>query len=313
MANILMSYQHYPISVAIFFKRAFKHLGHKVFTVGPYHERIPWAPGMDFSKYYDKPDLVMPEGGRGDAEYVFNHPDVQAFDPDVLYQFDAAYFLKWGDWKHLPVTWVHIATDPHCIDYTSQFRYCDYSVSMQHYYISKYEEAGKIQWVPYAFDPRIHYWNPMAVRSHDITMISGLLYPERRAALQGFMDAGLQVKHVVGVLYEDGTEIYNKGLIAFNWSSQQDLPMRFWEGLAYRNVVLTNRAPDLQGFPALREDVHYLAFSSLDECIDKAKWAVSHPEAAQKIADLGYAQVWIHRHTYNQRALQLLRIAAVVD
>lgn len=305
-----MSYQHYPLSVAKFFKSAFKRVGHEVFSVGPYHERIPWAPQNTYAEYQDVPDLLMPSGVVGNFEYVLNHPLVEDFAPEVCYQFDAAYSLRYRNWETPPMKTVHIATDPHCIDYVNQFKQAHYPVIMQKHYGLKYiEEDFSPQWLPYAFDPLIHYWNPKARKEWDVTLISGLMYENRKRALAAFTNAGLKVKHVVGALYTEGTELYNKGRIAFNWSSERDLPMRFWEGLAYRNVVLTNRVPDLAEFPEFIEGVHYLAFSTVEEAVEKALWVVKHEEEAEKMATLGYARVWIGRHTYNQRVQRLLRIA----
>lgn len=312
VANILVSARHYPLSVSVFFKRAFRRLGHNVLSVGPYYEKIPWAPTKSFTKYLDKPDIVLPDVPVGDMEYVVNHPLVKDFDPEALFMFDAGYWLKYRDGHLPPINVVYIATDPHCIDASEQIKKCHTPVFMQHCYIDQYGRSGlSIQWCPYAFDPQVHYYSPGRVRKQDVTLISGLMYPNRIEALEGFKAAGLKVRHEVGLLYEEGTEVYNEGLIAFNWSSLKDLPMRFWEGLAYRNVVLTNRLPDLKALPEFQEDVHYMAFDTLDECIEKAKWIVGHEEESRKIAEAGYVRAWVGRHTYGQRALRLLRLAGV--
>lgn len=658
MANILMSYVHYPLTVAGFFKRAFTHLGHNVFSVGPYNEGIPWAANRNFTRYIDKPDLIMSQGLVGDYESVLNDGNVLDFKPDVCVQIDAGYWLKYRDNQVAPLQTIHIATDPHCVvgdtllstefgimraneleglnrlalygpngyetstgvvyrgfketrkiiletgqslvctddhpistpkgfrnaaelkvgdkvdlvcgqhkfpagekrdyavgfilgafqgdgsfgrdgfvkftlgrheketvvykvkeyllegfgidtvteglhhesdravvlqvrrwglyrflkscnlksghipievrrgskemvagyiaglfatdgcanggrlslttkwntlaeelqtllfyigvptsnrkheagkssfkpgspqntlyvrtgagtqrfwefvgkipgkkyriktrrrgvsndfsqrfrvrkiegavknfpckrvpemvydvvntqtktflangvvvhnclNYTNQYTAAHVCVIMQDCYKDKYEEQGRrCQWVPYAFDPKVHYWNPKRRIEHDVTLISGLMYENRVRALARFQSAGLTVRHEVGLLFDRGTEVYNQGRIAFNWSSERDLPMRFWEGLAYRNVVLTNRVPDLDTLTEFQENVHYLAFDTLDECVEKALWVKRHPEEAEKMADLGYARVWIGRHTYNQRAARVLRMVGIHD
>jgi len=233
---------------------------------------------------------------------VKNYPDKRVSEPvyDVV-NTETGAFLANGIIVH------------NCLDYHKQFLQCHFPVSMQRFYGAQYvlEMDIQVQYVPYAFDPHIHYWLPHRRRTHDVTLITGLLYQNRHLALEALRAAGLSVRHEVGLLYEEGTAVYNQGLIALNWSSRCDLPMRFWEGLAYRNVVLTNRVPDLELFPEFQEDVHYLAFDDLHELLEKAIWAVDHPLEAQRLAERGYAQAWIGRHTYTRRALQILNLAGI--
>ena len=66
----------------------------------------------------------------------------------------------------------------------------------------------------------------------------------------------------LGHIYEEYTKLYNSGMIAFNWSSKQDLPARFWEGLGCAAVFLPIESPILHDVP-LEEGVDYIAFQIL--------------------------------------------------
>jgi spore maturation protein CgeB len=137
-------------------------------------------------------------------------------------------------------------------------------------------------------------------------VISGLMYANRKAGFEAMTDAGLVTYQDSGLLLDQASEAYGESIIAYNWSSERDLCARFWEGLAMRNLVLTNRLDELQHFPELQEGVHYEAFGSIDELVDKAKYYSANRDAAWKIASRGYAAFYASNHTYTQRIGLLL-------
>lgn len=280
-------------------------------SAGPYVETIPWCTWRNYSKYYDVPDVIMPNKPVTEMDFLTTKEQVKDFKPDVLIQVDAGYSLYRENNVVPGYKTAVLATDPHAIGYLQQFINNDYGFIMQkNWWDKKYNGFG-LQWIPYAFDPQIHYWSFGSRRCQDVTIISGLMYPKRKEGLEAMQAAGIRVRHEVGLLYEEGTQVYNEGLIAYNWSSNDDLPMRVWEGMAYRNVVLTNRVSDLKEFAEFQEDVHYMAFDTVEECVEKALWLKANEDEAQKIARNGYAQVWIGRHTYAQRCLRMLRAMGV--
>jgi hypothetical protein len=215
---------------------------------------------------------------------------------------------------------VVIATDPHAFPahyYQESFRDADVMYMMQACYAKPFRDIGlPVRWLPYAFDPEFHYWNPNTHKTHFVTLITGLMYPERILAKQQLEVARFSVFNEGGYLFDEGCEIYNRGVIALNWSSRKDLPMRFWEGLAYRNVVLTDRAWDLplvaEQF-GIREDEHYLAFDTVEELIHKANMVRANPSHYAAVAARGYAAVWAGQHTYTTRAAQILRDTGLVN
>jgi len=304
MRRVVLSYAHFPISVARFFKMGFRKLpGVEVFSVGPCsYGVIPWQPHTDFSAYQDVPDLELfpVVAGSYPAKDVLEQLD---FTPEGVVMIDAGFYLSGGT-AELPRAL--IGTDPHCLNYHEQAKLVNAVYIMQHCYMYKTENA---RWLPYCYEPDVHYWDPDAPKEHDITFI-GVLYPERIELLEQMRSAGLRVHYEQGRLMEEGTAFYNRGHIAWNLSSRNDLPMRFWEGLAYRNLVVTNRVSDLEKLAEMgcREGEHYIAYDRDDpqEMLEKLRYycEAAHAEERERIATAGW--VWVQQHTYACRAKQVL-------
>ena len=330
MARIALAYKHYPLSVARFFRRAFLRLGHEVCTIGPFDPTIPWQPQGDYARYWDIPDIeIFPEGGSYPMAEA-RAQGLEAWNPDALVMIDAGFHLA-GGWPEAPIALV--ASDPHCLfGYGETAKSCNAFLVMQDHYLRQYVPHGgqagywpPPEWLPYCYDPEVHYWIPGVEPEYDVAFV-GVLYPERERMLRALSGAGLKVLARQGVLYEEGTALYAQAKVALNLSSRLDLPMRFWEGMAYRRLVVTNRVPDL----ALLEPwgchpfMHYVPYeATYDE--GKAPWVVpdlddliaklrlycgeAWEEEGREIADAGY--IWVQPHTYEARARQILRALGV--
>jgi hypothetical protein len=314
MIRVLLSYAHYPISVGRFFKLGLRRLpGVEVFDVGPCSWGVlPWQPQTDFSEQQDAPWMeLFPDPA---APYVYPLKEVltrMEFSPDVIVMVDAGFHLH-GGYPHVPS--ILIATDPHCLDYFEQAQEVNAFFVMQKAYMGKYQiqQPGisiRPQWLPYCYCPETHYWTPDAEIDHDVTFV-GVLYPERIELLEAMQAAGLSVRFEQGRLMRDGTAIYNRGRIAWNLSSRDDLPMRFWEGLAYRNLVVTNRVSDLKDLQVWGciEGQHYVAYDRADprEMLDKLRYYCDPAHAGELDAIATAGWVWVQRHTYDLRARMAL-------
>lgn len=251
MARVALSYRHYPLSVARFFRAAFERLGHEVLTIGPFEPSIPWQQDTDYSQYWDVPTIEL-FTAPGAASYPLEQAraeGLEAWKPDALVMIDAGFHLA-GGWNKVPIALV--ATDPHCLfGYGETAKSCNAFFVMQEHYLHRYlEGAGQAgywpppEWLPYCYDPQVHYWTPGVEPEYDVAFV-GVLYPERQRMIRALQAAGLRVLARQGVLFEEGTALYARAKVALNLSSRLDLPMRWWEGLAYRRLVFTNRVPDL--------------------------------------------------------------------
>lgn len=268
-----------------FFHWSLMDLGHKVFSVGMYSgETIPWG-DFKFPEYAFPPDKILVDVDY-DINAVLRNID---FKPDLIIQASDNTFL----YGKAPVRNIVIGTDPHVIDYKRFLQNADDYYSMQKFYLEGYP-FGK--WLPYAYYPPIHKYIETDIL-YDV-VLSGLQYEHRLQVMDGCKARGLKVYNSLGAIYEKYVQVYNSGRMAFNYSSRNDLPARFWEGLAMKRCVVTNRVPDLLAFD-IKEGVHYVGFSSPDEAIEKIVYYSKHIEEAEKIAQNGYE--WVQPHTYHKR------------
>lgn len=269
------------------FHWALQDLGHKVFSVGMYSgENIPWEGNHKYPEYAFPPDYEIPDTDFP-LETVLSNID---FKPDLIVQASDNSYLP----GKAPCKNILIGTDPHVIDYKPYLKDVDEYYSMQNCYLEGYT-FGK--WVPYAYYPPIHQFVNGNKMIYDV-VFSGLQYEHRLQVLNKCKQSGLKVYIGLGDVYEKYVDIYNQGLIAFNYSSRNDLPARFWEGLSMKRCVVTNRVPDLEQLDC-KEGEHYVGFSSVDEAVEKTLYYSKHVEEAKKIADNGYR--WVKPHTYQKR------------
>jgi hypothetical protein len=296
-----------------YMKEALRSLGHTVWSAGTFDPTIPWAAEMDFTRFIDTPDYETPS----DLHYWEAH-DVLLncpFKPDALISVDAAYYLV--NANKIGVPNICILTDPHALPahYKQSIEHYDKVACMQQCYSRLFETtpSGRsvpVWWLPYAADPKRHYWNgtDFSARPVDAMILSGLMYRERQAGFDALGAAGLVTYQEKGILYEDASEAYGQSVMAYSWSSQQDLCARFFESLAMRTLTITNRVPDLKLFSDLQEDVHYIAYDSVDELVDKSLFYARNRDAAWKVASAGYGAWWAGSHSWTQRMSLVLDV-----
>lgn len=312
--NLIVTGRHYPISIMLYFKKALQKLGHNVWSVGTYSDTIPWAAHKDYSHMLDIPDLIV----GGDQTFTCPIETVLEecpFTPDAILSFDS--FFHCTDVKKSGYRNAYVMVDPHAAEsfYLKGAEHYDIHFCMQDFYKGRYtvdaDGTNRPVWhLPFAADQERHFWTggDFSRRPYDVCILSGLIYPNRGLALDAMRYEGLNVYHDSAVFFDEASRVYGDAVIAFNWSSAEDLCARFWEGLSMRNLVLTNRVDDLKCFPDLQEDVHYVAYSSLEECVDKAMYYSSRREEAWQIASAGYSAFWAGNHSYLRRAETILDV-----
>ncbi len=289
--KILMHFRHFPVAMGRFIHWGLQDLGHEVFTVGPYSDgKIPWGPQFYYPQHKFPPNYVLPDANL----QVENVLRVIPFKPDVILQAADTIFLE----GMARVPNFILGTDPHVIDYTPRFAFADGYFSMQKHYATP-----DAIWVPYAYDKNIHKYLPKEKIEYDV-VFSGLQYEHRMAALNAMEAQGIKVLNTLGLIYEDYVKAYNKGKIAFVYSSKEDLPARFWEGLAMRRLVLANRVPDLQELE-FKEGEDYVGFSTIEEAVEKAKYYSVNDSERERIALNGWKKV--QPHTYQERCKTIIK------
>lgn len=295
--KILMSAKWFPMCGANYFRFALEELGHEVFTFGYFSgNHVPWPGNPKFPDYYVfPPDLALPR----DIPY-FPLKELEKhlpWKPDLIFQCDAGFYLQ-GEIKGVPNAM--FATDPHFLDYTAQYHQVDYFFNPQPSTFKKYPNGI---FLPWAYDPNIHRVMSLVEKEYDIVFI-GARYDNRKKALDELKKFCKVYEADPGIIYEECTQLYNKGDISFNWSSNNDIPMRIFEGMAYGNLVVTNRITGLDLL--FKENKHYVGFDTLEELIEKVKYYKSHREEMDRIAFNGYLKV--EEHSYKERCKTILKV-----
>lgn len=301
--RVVLSGLIYPITMMHWFWRAFERRNDvELFVTGPFFgDWIPWNYGMSLpQKYVKVPDLPLPRQSakmRNGVDPVLIEAQLpeNMRKPDLWVQVDAGWHLSRRPNAEVVA---HVQTDPHCLksSYSLPKSYSDYNFCMQTPYMEENEH-----YLPYAYDVEVHYQDKEAQKIYDACLI-GLHYSDRDALVGRLRGLGYNVYYSIGEIYDDYRMYYNQSNLALNWSSLQDMPARAWEAFAMGNLLLTNRVPDMRTF--FMEGDHYLGFDTLDEAVEKAKWAIENPKKAQQIANAGHRKV--NGNSWDKRVQQLL-------
>jgi len=292
----------FPMAILRFFERALQRREDvELFTFGPYAGSwIPWNGGMHLpGKYATPPNLPMAlmSGQTSVAPVPFSFVEDQLpWQPDLWLQVDAGFSLTGKPRQGLNFI---VATDPHVLSYDRQRKDADRLFCMQKVYAQPGDE-----YLPYAYDPTVHYPLPDEGQTHDATLV-GLAYDNRMQLAQTLLHAGVQVETGLGPVFDEYREIYCAAPIALSWSSRDDLIARVFEGLAMRRLVVCNHVTDLPEF--FEDGVDLVVFRSLREAVEKVRYYLAHRNELDRVAASGHAAV--RPHTYDARLSMVLEIA----
>jgi spore maturation protein CgeB len=302
--KILLLYLAYPFCMASYFRHALeKRKDVELYTAGAYTgDFIPWAGGMRIPyKYVRTVDLPLPPSiTRPTWESIKDRFEVKF---DLVLAVDAGFHLS----TKPDVPYAMVLTDPHVLGgwYDKGRPYADYVFNMQRYYF----RDGDIH-LPYCASPDHHYAVSGVEKIYDAALI-GLHYEQRTALVGKLRSLGYNVLYELGLVYDEYREANNKATIALNWSSLMDINARFFEGMAMKQVLVTNRLPHIEEL-GYYENQHFLAFSTLDEAVSKVEWAIKNPLQAGIVALNGYQRV--HRYdTYEHRVQKILETTGMID
>jgi hypothetical protein len=296
----------YPMAMASWFWRAFERRKDiELFVAGPFTgDYIPWLYGMRLpQKYIRTPDFPLPQQTINQSipssviEYQL------PWTPDIWVQIDAGWHLS--DRPKAGVV-VHVQTDPHVLkpQYVLPKSYSDINFCMQ----LQYSEAGEI-YLPYAADETVHYPMPEVDKIYDACLI-GLQYPTRNDLVSRLQFRGLSVKYETGLVYDEYRLAYNQSKIALNWSTLDDIPARFFEGMAMKLAVVSNVVPDMEKLGFI-EGTDFMGFHTLDEADNEVKQLLVDEGLRCWIAENGYRKV-MEKHLWKYRVNQILETAKLI-
>ena len=152
--RIAISSIWYPVSISRYFLSALEHRDDvELIGIGPYTDSwIPWNGGMNLPDKYAVPPTIplakhLSNIRSMSTTFLKEHKELQ--DIDVWIQADSNFFFR----ERPPCkTNVHIAIDPHVLDYSEQRKHADYFFNMQ----NAYSQPGDL-WLPYCASKYHHY------------------------------------------------------------------------------------------------------------------------------------------------------------
>jgi hypothetical protein len=103
---------------------------------------------------------------------------------------------------------------------------------------------------------------------------------------------------------EDAARKFCQAKLIPNRTISDDIPMRVFEALACRRVLLTNAIPTLGDL--FENGKHLVTYQTTDEAVSLAKDLLRSDAMRAVIADDGYREVLAH-HTYDHRAKEMLK------
>lgn len=295
--KVLMLSIWYPLSMSRYFERAFlRNPEVELKTVGPYTGSwIPWMGGMNLlEKYAVAPDIVLPfPPNVGRVAYELVQARLDGWKPDIVVTVDAGIC-----WISKPSEGIvtHVATDPHCLDYSHARSISDKFFNMQ----AAYAEQDDI-YMPYAYDPTVHYPLSTTVKDTDAVLI-GMPYEHRVQWVNELRRHGVSVIFENGPSFDEYREINNRARIGLNWSSLMDTNARAFELAAMKLAPVMNITPDMGKFFTNMRD--YMGFVNLSEAVANVIWLKNNPGDLVTMAENAYRAVL--PHTYDSRVKQIL-------
>ena len=298
--KILMMSIHYPLTMARYFENAFRaDPDVELKTCGWYTDNwIPWQGGMDLDKKYsNKPDIVM--GGRDMIGREALYPQVERelgdWKPDMVLTVDAG--IRWAIKPKVACPVVHVATDPHALNYDKPRDYSDIFFNMQ----KVYSKEGDI-YLPCAYDDTWCYPEQQE-KIYDVALI-GMPYGQRVSLVNRLRAMGLKVAFENRAIFDEYRTLNNQAKIGLNWSSLDDLNCRVFEIMGMNLIPVINHVTDLEEH--FNEDRHYFKFSNENEAVS----------TIQHILNAGYndgryradcATGLVHElHTFKHRVKQIM-------
>lgn len=305
--RVVMSGLIFPWTMMHLFWRAFERRDDiDLFVTGPFFDDwTPWCYGMKLPRKYVKyPNLGLPTSSanaRIDPLLVELQMPEEKRNPDLWLQVDAGFHFSRRPNADVVAL---VETDPHVLkaSYELPKSYSDKTFCMQ----MEYMVDGEC-YLPYAYDPEIHYPEPETKKIYDACLI-GLHYEQRTELVNALIKKGYKVQYSIGEIYDEYRHLYNQSKIALSWSTLKDMPSRVWEAFGMGNLLVTNRVPDLKNF--FVEYDHYLGFDDTKEAVEKVEWALSNWHEAEMIAEAGHRKVF--PHSWDARISEILETCKLI-
>ena len=301
--KIVLAYQAYPMSIGLYFKRAFRRLGLEVTHIGnTTYDSIPWVhPSVSKPISGMAPDIPDIKLSQRKGRYEPNEWIPLVEDCDLFINVDAGHhFAGRGKFKKIIV-----GTDPHAIPgYPGRREDCDHFCVMQ----KNYGSPGDF-WLPYAYDSRAHYRTdlPFSQRPIDIIFV-GNAYGNRIIDLHR-LTKSFVVDQQLGPILEEYTILHHNAKAAYATPSMNDLPARFFEAMAVGCAPISRIVPDMKDLGAY-PGVHFIDATTPELMMAGSEDILRSED--NWVMMLAECDEWVRPHTWERRVLQMLQLTGFV-
>ena len=201
---------------------------------------------------------------------------------------------------------VYYEIDNHVIRGSDKHWYIDTDlIFLAQPYFKDFYKDWKTDNLPLACCPDVHKRYEDEPQEYDIGFIGNDTYPYRRMLLD-ILSANYKVLRTTAEPGEPYSRLLNRCKIIFNCAMDNDVNMRFFEGMACGRLLLSDYLPEQDNYAI--DGVHYVAYRSVDELLEKVNYYLKNNKEREKIAKQGMEHV--HKnHNYNIRLEELLCLA----
>ena len=237
------------------------------------------------------------------ADFIQSKPELRGIKPDFVFiktdatrrnlikglsRLDCPSFVSIADTHHLyrPLETM--------IDYIKNENYTFISAENDRHHLKWYKRAGfnNLCWIPnVALYPQIISRQVEDSYKYEIVFVGSLgkFHPFRGMVVDTLRANFKNRFHVGSANQREASKIYNSSLISINVSLNSDLNWRFFEIIAAGGFLLTDRVPKNSGINNFFEEgVHFDAYSSDKELIEKVDFYLKNPIRAIQIAKQGH-------------------------
>lgn len=156
-----------------------------------------------------------------------------------------------------------------------------------------------VYWLPLACDPAVHYRH-VQEKIYDIAFIGGVADP-RRAGILAVLEKRYPSSFIGRAPRDNIGEIYSSSKIVFNIAYDNDLNMRFFEGLCSGSLLLTDVIAN-SGMDFLQQQApspFCVLYRDLDSLLEKIDFYLQHDADRERIAREG--RIFSRSHRYADR------------
>jgi len=180
----------------------------------------------------------------------------------------------------------------------------DHVFIYQRNFLNAFKFHPSAHWMPYACD--VDFFRDLDIsRDLDIGFVgqTGRGHTRRRKILD-ILSGKYRVNEQRAYKQSEISEIYSRSKITVNIPVRGDLNFRFFEAISCGSLLLTERLKNGQE-KLFEEDVHYVAYDSENELLDKVDYYLKNDNERLRIAQAGKAEA-LKNHTLEIRLQGLL-------